>query len=202
MEFEGIEPEMPSAGSVEKKEGVRARSPHRLHYEAQVEVIQKQIGNLEEIREKLGLSQRKICQLLMVDPSAWTRWSKKGERTPPHIFRALQWYMILQEKLPGLTPQYFVGKDPEVLHQSALQRIQMEAAKRQEFEKAFAIQNSRLEKQVESLLKKNDQLSISKSMLEGEVAALKKAVFRDRLSFLVALILVSAMAAIGVWSRF
>lgn len=95
----------------------------RLQYEAQVEVIKKQIGDLEQVREKLGLSQRKICQLLMVDPSSWSRWVSKGDPAPPQVYRALQWYMALNEKIPGLTPQYFIGKDPEVLHQVALRTI-------------------------------------------------------------------------------
>src|SRR4051812_48315320 len=57
----------------------RAKSSHRMHYEAQVEVIRRQLGDLKKIRQNLGLSQRKICQLLMVDPSAWTRWTKQGD---------------------------------------------------------------------------------------------------------------------------
>lgn len=94
--------------SSDKSEEQKMKSPHRMQYEAQTRVILKQLGNLEEIRQKLGLSQRKICQLLLVDPSAWTRWQKSGD-APPHIWRALQWYMALQEKLPGLTPNYFLG---------------------------------------------------------------------------------------------
>jgi hypothetical protein len=96
------------------------KSSTRLLFEAQVSVIKNQIGDLETIRQGLGLSQRKICHLLMVDPSSWTRWTRWGEGVPPHIYRALQWYMIIQEKIPGLTPQYFIGKDPELLHQKAM----------------------------------------------------------------------------------
>ncbi len=177
----------------------RARSPHRLHYEAQVEVIKRQVGDLDQIREKLGLSQRKICQLLMVDPSAWTRWVKNGESAPPHIYRALQWYMILQEKIPGLTPQYFVGKDPEVLHQAALQRIQMEASKRQEFEEAFSMQNLRLEERIEQLLLQNQSLARSKEALQSELAKLEKAILRNRFGF-IALAAVGMALAIGIWS--
>lgn len=88
---------------------LKAKTSLRLNYEAQVEVIRRQIGGLEGARLKLGLSQRKISQLLLVDPSAWTRWVKDGEKAPPHIFRALQWYLSLQEKLPGLAPEYFIG---------------------------------------------------------------------------------------------
>jgi transcriptional regulator with XRE-family HTH domain len=114
-------------------EGVRSKTSNRMFYEAQVSVIQKQLGNLEKIRTDLGLSQRKICQLLMVDPSAWTRWQKENE-APPHIWRALQWYMTLQEKIPGLTPQYFIGKDPQILHEKALSKIAEEKAQRMTLE--------------------------------------------------------------------
>jgi transcriptional regulator with XRE-family HTH domain len=175
----------------------RVRSSDRLHYEAQVEVIRRQLGDLEKIREDLGLSQRKICQLLMVDPSAWTRWTKKGESAPPHIYRALQWYMILREKLPGLTPQYFVGKDPEVLHQAALQRIQQESLKRQEFEDALAVQTLNLERRVEELLGKNQALADSKRSLESQILTLQTAVFKNRVGFLILLVLF--MAAAGFW---
>jgi len=115
-------------------EGVRSKTSNRMFYEAQVAVIQKQLGNLEKIRGTLGLSQRKMCQLLMVDPSAWTRWNRSEEEAPPHIWRALQWYMTLQEKIPGLTPQYFIGKDPQVLHEKALSQIAEEKLRREALE--------------------------------------------------------------------
>lgn len=108
----------------------RAKTSLRMHYDAQVAVIQRQAGDLEKIRADLGLSNRKICQLLMVDPSSWTRWTKHGDQAPPHIWRALQWYLILREKIPGLTPQYFVGQDPQTLHQKALQKIDEEKTAR------------------------------------------------------------------------
>ncbi len=90
---------------------LRAKTATRLKYEAQVNVIVNQIGDLEKIRADLGLSQRKIAQLLLIDPSSWSRWTKKGDSTPPHIYRALQWYMVLQEKVPGLNAAYFLQKD-------------------------------------------------------------------------------------------
>lgn len=93
------------------KVGNRAISSVRLNYEAQVNVIKDQIGDLENIRSSLGLSQRKMAQLLLVDPSSWSRWTQKGDDVPPHIYRALQWYMILQEKIPGLNASYFLQKD-------------------------------------------------------------------------------------------
>lgn len=87
----------------------RSKTSLRMHFEAQAEVIRKQIGGLEGARLKLGLSQRKIAQLLLVDPSAWTRWLRDESKAPPHIFRSLQWYLALQEKIPGLTNEYFLG---------------------------------------------------------------------------------------------
>lgn len=90
---------------------VRAKTSIRMNYEAQVSVIKAQIGNLESIRLNLGLSQRKIAQLLLIDPSSWSRWTQKGDGVPPHIYRALQWYMILQDKVPGLNASYFLQKD-------------------------------------------------------------------------------------------
>ena len=94
---------------IEDEIGPRSKTSLRMHYEAQVQVIQNQIGDLEKIRADLGLSQRKMAQLLLVDPSSWTRWVKQGDEAPPHIWRALQWYLTLREKIPGLTPNYFLG---------------------------------------------------------------------------------------------
>lgn len=132
-------------------EGVRSKTSNRMFYEAQVAVIQKQLGNLEKIRQDLGLSQRKICQLLLVDPSAWTRWNRDGEKAPPHIWRALQWYMTLQEKIPGLTPQYFIGKDPQILHEKALSRINEEKAQR-EFLEAKMLKSLRFHRRLSFFL--------------------------------------------------
>jgi transcriptional regulator with XRE-family HTH domain len=169
----------------------RAKSSVRMHYEAQVEVIKRQLGDLEKIRQNLGLSQRKICQLLMVDPSAWTRWVKNNENTPPHIYRALQWYMILQEKLPGLTPQYFVGKDPEVLHQTALRKIEAEALKRSEFEDAIAVQAMKLEDQILGLNRKNIDLTEANFALKRKVEVLQRSI-RGVAIFI-------AVLSLGVW---
>lgn len=93
------------------KGDLRVKTATRLNYEAQVAVIQSQIGDLEAVRSQLGLSQRKMAQLLLVDPSSWSRWTQKGHDVPPHIYRALHWYMILQEKVPGLNSSYFLQKD-------------------------------------------------------------------------------------------
>lgn len=126
-----IETDKPRLEIVDDESG-RTKTSLRIQYEAQVRVIRSQIGDLEAVRIQLGLSQRKISQLLMVDPSSWTRWTKQGDEAPPSVWRALQWYMSLKEKIPGLTPQYFIGNSPQVLHEKTLRLLELEREKSQE----------------------------------------------------------------------
>lgn len=154
----------------------RSKTSLRMHYEAQAQVIRRQLGNLDEIRHKIGLSQRKICQLLLVDPSAWSRWVK-SDSVPPHILRALQWYLIIQEKIPGLTPQYFIGKDPQVLHQDALRRISEEAKKRSELMENFLGQSIKLEDELEILKIRNLDLEKDYSLILKRFEFMKKSLF-------------------------
>ncbi len=86
----------------------RPKSSLRLRYEAEVALIKRKLGSLEDMRRQLGLPQRKLCQLLLVDPSAWTRWNREGEDAPPHIYRMLQWYLALQDKYPALEPGFWL----------------------------------------------------------------------------------------------
>ncbi len=90
-------------------EDLSPKSSLRIKYEAEVRVIQKSLGTLEDIRRKLGLSKRKMAQLLMVDPSAWTRWTQTDGDAPPHIYRSLQWYLILQDKHPELKSSFWLN---------------------------------------------------------------------------------------------
>lgn len=66
-----------------------SRSSQRLRYMAEVEVLKRDLGSLEQVRGAMNLSRRKMCQLLLVDPSAWTRWSKDESKVPPHIWKML-----------------------------------------------------------------------------------------------------------------
>ena len=84
----------------------RLKTSLRLRYEAEARVLREQMGSLEKIRTDLSLSRRKMCQLLLVDPSTWTRWMKDETRIPPHIFKALQWYLALIEKYPVFHPHH------------------------------------------------------------------------------------------------
>jgi hypothetical protein len=79
----------------------RTKTSLRMRYEAEARVWLEGRGGLEGIRGLLGLSQRKMCQLLLVDPSAWTRWMKNPHMVPPHVVRSLQWYWELQQKNPA-----------------------------------------------------------------------------------------------------
>ncbi len=94
--------------------GSRARSRLRLRYEAEAAVVRNQLGDLDEIRKLLGLSQRKISQMLLVDPSAWTRWTRPGSDAPPHIYRALEWLLLLEEKHPGLREIRWASQSDEM----------------------------------------------------------------------------------------
>jgi transcriptional regulator with XRE-family HTH domain len=80
----------------------RQKTSLRLKYEAESRVFLGKFGGLENIRRNLGFSQRKMSQLLMVDPSAWSRWIKDESRVPPHICRSLEWLLNLEGKNPEL----------------------------------------------------------------------------------------------------
>jgi transcriptional regulator with XRE-family HTH domain len=158
--LEGLEKGTLNESFLEGDIDARSKTSLRMHYEAQVSVIQNQIGNLEEIRASLGLSQRKMAQLLLVDPSTWTRWTKNGDEAPPHIWRALQWYAALKEKIPGLTPHYFIGTNPQTLHQKALKELDLERQERQQ--------------NMSDLALKLDNLSAERDFLGGELLRMKK----------------------------
>ena len=175
-----------SEGFLEADLTPRSKTSLRIHYEAQVQVIQNQIGNLEEIRGNLGLSQRKMAQLLLVDPSSWTRWTKQGDEAPPHVWRALQWYLALREKIPGLTPQYFISTNPQVLHQKALKELDVERQER--------IENmENLSLQLRNLSRERDDLS-------GELLKLKKDLnFHKNMSIFIALLSSCWAVVLLIW---
>lgn len=85
--------------ALEFLDGVPApKSSLRMRYEAETKVFRSQFGGLEDIRQKLGFSRRKMCQLLLVDPSAWTRWMRDETKVPPHVYRSLEWFLALNER--------------------------------------------------------------------------------------------------------
>lgn len=130
MDIESLQDRRVETTSSRLAEGVRTPSVHdaqraksslRLKYEAERQVIERKLGSLESIRESLGLSQRKMAQLLLVDPSAWTRWTKGAEAAPPHVYRMLQWYLALEEKYPALDVNFWLNTVGQPHLQSAFQ---------------------------------------------------------------------------------
>ena len=191
---EGVYPGLPPSdlnhqfeeSNPEGELGPRSKTSLRMHYEAQVAVIRRQMGDLEAVRLNLGLSQRKMSQLLMVDPSSWTRWTRQGDEAPPHIWRALQWFSALQEKIPGLTPHYFINQSPQVLHQKALQELDGERSVRQA--------------EIQVLNAKIDSFSVERIEFENELARLKKDLnFHKKVSIFMLSLSIAGAIALLVW---
>lgn len=109
FEFENLPTDATAGGTPAGREVRRVKSSLRLKYEAETHYIERKIGDLETVRAKLGLSQRKMAQLLLVDPSAWTRWTKGDDQAPPHVFRMLQWYLALEDKYPALDVNFWLN---------------------------------------------------------------------------------------------
>ncbi len=81
----------------------------REEYFLEKDRIVEQYGDLEKIRLALGLNRRRLCRLLLVDPSAWTRWCNDG--APPHIYQALRWLIELRGVRPDITaPSDLAGR--------------------------------------------------------------------------------------------
>lgn len=99
---------------IEKKR-LKILSPNRIKYESESLYIRTKLGGLENVQKTLGLSGRKICQLLLVDPSCWSRWQKDESKVPPSVWKTLEWYLILREKHPFWSEkeQLLVGQSPE-----------------------------------------------------------------------------------------
>ncbi|MFZ4402691.1 MAG: hypothetical protein ACOYOK_01200 [Pseudobdellovibrionaceae bacterium] len=163
----------------------------RMHYEAEVAVIKKQIGDLEDIRLKLGLSQRKICQLLLVDPSCWTRWLKKQESVPPSVWRSLQWYLALEEKIPGLNAHYFFAWNAD--HKKGQQQKQLQ--------ESLAIQNKTLQQQIKDAEEKQNafwqwRLQDTQMKWKNEVLQMESRIKKHRNIFIVSILLIFICALI------
>lgn len=72
---------------------ISAVDKQRLH----LEFLKKSIGPLEHLRHRLGLSQRKMSELLLADPTSWSRWIKKPDSMPSTIYQSLFWYLQLRK---------------------------------------------------------------------------------------------------------
>lgn len=126
----------------------KARTSLRLQYEAEARVLRRQMGGIESIREQLGLSRRKICQLLLVDPSTWTRWTQDEDKVPPHIYKALQWYLVSLDKYPMLHPLHQVSIAKEGIGMEKDNLVK----ERQKLERKLAFLEHQLQEQRTNLL--------------------------------------------------
>lgn len=127
----------------------RVFSAQRMKYSAEVQLIKNQHGDLESIRKTLGLSQRKMAQLLFVDPSAWTRWTRESGSAPPHIYRALSWFLLLQERTPGMSPYNWlqtVARPQLSAHEIASVKSKLEANLLHDFEERLTMKEKLLRK--------------------------------------------------------
>lgn len=68
----------------------------------EISQIHQKYGDLENMRQTLKCSRREICEYLMVDASAWSRWTS-GDRitAPPHVYRTMA--LIMEQKLSNLS---------------------------------------------------------------------------------------------------
>ena len=145
----------------------KSKSVQRIRYEAEVAVIRRKLGSLEQIRKDLGLTQRKMCQLLMVDPSAWTRWTRGGEDAPPHIYRMLQWYLALEDKYPALDPTFWLSAVAKVREPDETDRLRREISVLKEesllsFQRGSAVHaetNAELMRTFESRMREAEKLA-------------------------------------------
>lgn len=130
-------------------------------YFAEKNQIKSEIGNLEEIREQLGLSQRKICQMLLVDPSSWTKWIKPGQDAPAYIYRSLQWCLAILEKYPETHPlalQLMREKSGKIDEISQKLESKLQLHKSILFDLNLKVEN--VEKDRKEVLKQNKHLKI------------------------------------------
>lgn len=95
-----IENQRFTASNFIEKKKLKILTPNRLKYESESLYIRTKLGGLENVQKTLDLSGRKICQLLLVDPSCWSRWQKDESKVPPSVWKTLEWYLILREKHP------------------------------------------------------------------------------------------------------
>lgn|GEM_PF-4073543 len=90
--------------SVNIDENTQRHLSAREKNELTAKLIKKQIGDLEQIRLHMGLNKKRMCELLLLDPSTWTRWTTGKTEPPPWLYRTLQWGLAVMEKHPEFHP--------------------------------------------------------------------------------------------------
>lgn len=111
------------------------KTSQRIRYDAEVEVIKKQHGQLEDMREKLQLSRRQICRALLVDPSAWTRWTRLDldgrpiSEAPAHVYKMLALFLEQKGQGRGIFTDTTVAKSRPEITRADLYRLKSELEK-------------------------------------------------------------------------
>lgn len=90
---------------------------------SEMAAIKERLGSFSVIRKNLGLNQRKTAKLLLVDPSAVNRWEKAGSDAPAYIYRALEWYSLLQKKHPMMGNSFWLQLENKDLSEKQLEKI-------------------------------------------------------------------------------
>lgn len=82
---------------------IGTKSNMRERYELEVAEIKLRYGTLEDMRAKLGLTKRRMAEFLLVDPSAWTRWTSEEntENAPLHVYKTMSFLMAQFEENPA-----------------------------------------------------------------------------------------------------
>lgn len=99
-----FEPQLNNQIFEDEKNHLNKSLTYREKNELTAELIKKQIGDIEQIRISMGLNKKRMCELLLIDPSTWTRWSTGKTPVPPTVYRSLQWGLAVMDKHPEFHP--------------------------------------------------------------------------------------------------
>lgn len=153
----------------------------RSEYLQEMMQIQHELGDLNQIRINLGLSQRQLCKLLLVDPSAWTRWNKTG--APPHIYQALKWLVELRKVNPDAVFANNLESKIDLIHSDAQTKIRELEMTLEKVQHAVSMsvshvsvlnQENRLQKEIDTLKSKIQILSKKPAPVKTKAKLKKK----------------------------
>ena len=99
----------------------------QVPYASEVGQIISKYGDLEDMREHLGLSRRAICQQLLVDPSAWSRWTKAGQ-APAYVYQAIANLIYIEKLRQGEAPGLSAPAEKPSQWSLELDELQMQMA--------------------------------------------------------------------------
>ena len=101
----------------------RAISAHRRRNMEIASKLKTELGNLDDIRGHLGLNKKEMAELLLVDPSAWSRWSKNESKVPLHVWRSLDWYLRLKDTEVSTSEEPMQSAQIEELRAEVMEKL-------------------------------------------------------------------------------